>query len=499
MKNSSRGESGRSPWLWIPSLYFAEGVPYFAVNMLAVLLYTQMGVPVAKMAFFTSLLSLPWVIKPFWAPFVDIIGTKRGWVLAMQAGIAAAMGAVVLLLPLPSFFALTLAVFMAMAFLSATHDVAADGYYMLALTHHQQASYSGLRNTFYRVASLFSQGALVGLSGVLIAAGFEVSRAWMAVFALMSGIFLCIMLYNSFAMPKPRQDASAGKRTADEIVRDFLRTFVTFFTKKNILAALAFMLLYRLPEALLTKLTMPFFKASTAQGGLALSNEEIGVAYGTVGVISLLAGGIIGGVAIGAGGLKKWLWPMALSLTIPSAFYCYLAMSQPQNLWIISIGIGLEQFGYGFGFTAFMLYLIYFSEGEYKTSHYAFCTGIMALGMMLPGMAAGWIYDRLAGLVIFTSDSNAPQGYVNFFWFMMLCSLATFAVCSIVKIPADFGKKRKTAKHPFNTLSATSAVLKPSQDSTCFAPRAKNPCFRPPATNTSGNSRYQSPYIKAKI
>lgn len=432
--------NSRNPWCWIPSLYFAEGVPYFAVNALAVLLYTQMRIPIKEMTFYTSLLSLPWVIKPFWAPFVDIIGTKRRWVLTMQLAIAVCMAAVVLLLPLPGFFALTLAIFMIMAFLSATHDVAADGYYMLALTHHQQAAYSGLRNTFYRIANLFSQGALVWFSGILITMGLSVSKTWMAVFAIMSALFLCIMLYNNFAMPTASQDRRKGNKDAYGIVCDFARAFATFFTKRNICAALAFMLLYRLPEALLSKLTIPFFKAARADGGLALTNEEIGLANGTIGVVALLAGGILGGICIARGGLKKWLWWMALSLTIPSGFYCYLAMAQPDNIILISTGIGIEQFGYGFGFTAFMLYLIYFSEGEYKTSHYAFCTGIMALGMMLPGMAAGWIFDRLSAITLFSNHAG-PQGFINFFWFMMICCIATFAVCAAVRIPADFGKK----------------------------------------------------------
>lgn len=434
-----RGNS-RFPWLWIPSLYFAEGIPYFAVNSLAVLLYTQKGISVKEMAFFTSLLSLPWVIKPFWAPVVDIISTKRKWVVGMELIIAVALAAVAFLLPLNAFFATTLGVFFLMAFFSATHDVAADGFYMLGLTHHQQASYSGLRNTFYRISNIFTQGLMITLSGVLINLGLGVTESWMSVFFFLAIVFFLIALYNNFLMPKPESDTPRREQGFADIATDFLRTFVVFFRKRHIVTAIAFMLLYRLPEALLTKLVMPFFKAPRIEGGLGLDNQTIGLAYGTIGVIALLAGGIIGGICIGQGGLKRWLWWMALSLTVPSGFYCYLAMAQPENIWLISAGIGLEQFGYGFGFTAFMLYLIYFSEGEYKTSCYAFCTGIMALGMMLPGMAAGWIFERLATFSIF-SAAGTPQGYVNFFWFMMLCCSATFLVCALVKIPADFGKK----------------------------------------------------------
>lgn len=429
------------PWAWIPSLYFAEGVPYFAVNSLAVLLYTQMDIPIKEMAFFTSLLSLPWVIKPFWAPIVDIFFTKRKWVIGMQLAISIALGAIAFFLSFSSFFIFTLIVFFFLAFFSATHDIAADGFYMLGLTHHQQASFSGLRNTFYRISNLFTQGAMVGLSGILISRAFTVRQAWIIVFIILAILFFCIMLFNNVFMPKPLEDTYRAEKNIKDVITDFGNTFKVFFTKKHIIVAIAFMLFYRLPEALLTKLTMPFFKASKAEGGLSLDNESIGLAYGTVGVIALLAGGIIGGICIGRGGLKKWLWWMALSLTVPSGFYCYLAMVQPESLLLISIGIGIEQFGYGFGFTAFMLYLIYFSEGKYKTSCYAFCTGIMALGMMLPGMATGWIYDKLSNLVLW-GGPDKPQGFINFFWFMMICCLATFIVCSLVHIPADFGKKR---------------------------------------------------------
>lgn len=429
------------PMMWVPSLYFAEGVPYFAVNALAVLLYTQMGIAVKEMTFFTSLLSLPWVIKPFWAPIVDIFSSKRRWVVWMEIAIAIGLAGVAFFLSFSSFFVLTLILFMALAFFSATHDIAADGFYMLGLTHHQQASYSGLRNTFYRIANLFTQGGMVALSGLLIGYGVNMRNSWIIVFGILAAIFLLLALYNNFLMPRPEQDAIRSEKTIKDVFKEFGETFVVFFTKKHIVAALAFMLLYRLPEALLSKLTMPFFTATRAEGGLALDNTSIGIAYGTVGVIALLAGGITGGLCIGRGGLKKWLWWMALSLTIPSGFYCYLAMAQPENLLLISIGIGIEQFGYGFGFTAFMLYLIYFSEGKFKTSCYAFCTGIMALGMMLPGMAAGWIYEKLSTLVLF-GQSTSPQGFINFFWFMMLCCAATFVACACVKIPADFGKKR---------------------------------------------------------
>lgn len=427
-----------SPWAWIPTLYVAEGLPYFAVNVLTVLIYTELNVPLAEMAFYTSALYLPWVIKPFWSPFVDIFSTKRNWVIAMQWIMAAALGAVALFLPAPGFFATTLAAFWIIAFASATHDIAADGYYMLELDPHRQAAYVGVRSTFYRIASLIGQGGVVMLAGKLEQT-MAPSDAWSVTFVVLSAFFVIVALYHSRILPRPASDRPAEGKSAAGIAREFVMTFVTFFRKPHILAALAFMLLYRLPEALCLKLVAPFLISARADGGLGLTTLQVGFVNGTVGVIALLAGGILGGLAIARGGLKRWLWPMALSLTMPCAFYCWLAMAQPENFALICTAVGLEQFGYGFGFTAFMLYLIYFSRGESQTSHYAFCTAFMALGMMLPGMAAGWIHDRISSLGIF--GGAGPQGYVNFFFLVMICCLATFGVCSIVKIDPEFGKK----------------------------------------------------------
>ena len=431
----------RSPWAWIPTLYIAEGLPYFAVNVLTVLMYTNMGIGLAEMAFYTGWLYLPWVIKPFWSPFVDLFKTKRAWTIAMLLFIALSMGAVGILLPTSFFFSGTLICFWLMAFFSATHDIAADGYYMLELTPHEQAAYVGIRSTFYRIASVIGQGGLVILAGRLEETCDKVSTAWSIVFMILSLFFLIIFLYHLFMMPKAISDRPVPGVTAKSIVRDFAMTFVTFFQKKNILSALAFMLLYRLPEAMCIKLVQPFLKAPVSEGGLGLSTVQIGFVNGTVGVIALLAGGILGGIAISRGGLKRWLWPMALSLTLPCAFYCGLAMFQPSDFTLICTAIGLEQFGYGFGFTAFMLYLIYFSQGKSQTSHYAFCTAFMALGMMLPGMAAGWLHDFLSGFNIF--NSSGPQGFVNFFWWVMICCMATFAVCLLVRIDPEFGIKKR--------------------------------------------------------
>lgn len=438
---SSLAKAGKaSPWQWIPTLYIAEGLPYFAVNTLTVLMYVRLGISNTEMAFYTGWLYLPWVIKPFWSPFVDIIRTKRWWTIAMEALMSISLACVALLLPTPFFFSATLACFWLTAFFSATHDVAADGYYMLGLTPHEQAAYVGVRSTFYRIASVIGQGGLVILAGYLEETSGSIPAAWATVFAVLAAFFLAVTIYHSRFMPKAASDRSRKERNASDIFRNFAETFTSFIRKPHIISALCFMLLYRLPEAMCIKLVQPFLISPRSEGGLALTTKEVGFVNGTVGVIALLLGGILGGIAISKKGLKAWLWPMALSLTLPCIVYCILAMLQPENFFWINAAVFVEQFGYGFGFTAFMLYLIYFSQGENKTSHYAFCTAFMALGMMLPGMAAGWIYDQLDRIQL--SATGQPQGYINFFWWVMISCLATFGVCMSVKIAPGFGCKK---------------------------------------------------------
>lgn len=430
----------RSPWSWIPTVYVAEGLPYFAVNTLTVLMYTNLGMSKAEMAFFTGWLYLPWVIKPFWSPFVDLIKTKRWWTIAMQLLICLTMGAVAFSLLSSFWLTASLIAFWIMAFASATHDIAADGYYMLALDKTQQAAYVGVRSTFYRIASILGQGGVVMLAGYLEQTTGNISFAWAITFSCLSLFFLGVFFYHLIIMPRPTDDHPMPGVTASTIVADFIKTFITFFKKPFIFTALAFMLLYRLPEALCIKLVQPFLKDSHELGGLGLTTTEIGIVNGTVGVICLLAGGILGGIAVARGSLRRWIWSMAAALTLPCIVYCYLAAMLPDNFILISSLIGIEQFGYGFGFTAFMLFLMYYSRGESSTSHYAFCTAFMALGMMLPGMVAGWIYECFDSvpkgsflhdtLSFFLSplSGNTSTGYLGFFIFVMITSLVTFGV-----------------------------------------------------------------------
>ncbi len=625
----------RSPWAWIPTLYFAQGLPYVAVMTISVILYKRLGISNTDIALYTGWLYLPWVIKPFWSPFVDIIKTKRWWTLTMQWLIAFSLAGIAFAIPTPFFFQLTLAIFWLVGFTSATHDIAADGFYMLALTEHEQSLYVGIRSTFYRVATVAGQGLLVILAGLIetnsgltplnitvnadpavewssptmtaiasteqdldgemefftpaanstvavrtpetvevdgkqmsfkefaalmrdsigllneangfvaqgsthlstapVAAvsdddkpgafttwvketfgeereastavnnnfaivGFRLNKApkpgesvivnithksgdpsikleqnalstrfefnennwdktaylyyeidhklsspttatfegasgniamaWLVVFAVLSAFFFVVAVYHSWALPRPASDSSIageGRRTAGDILAEFFETFRSFFTKKQIWVAIAFMLLYRLPEAQLVKLINPFLLDPIDKGGLGLTTGEVGIVYGTVGIIGLTIGGIIGGMVAARGGLKKWLWPMAWSMSLTCLTFVYLSYFPTQSLLTVNICVFIEQFGYGFGFTAYMLYLIYFSEGQHKTAHYAICTGFMALGMMLPGMAAGWLQETI--------------GYRHFFIWTMICCAATIGICAFLKIDPNFGRK----------------------------------------------------------
>lgn len=402
-----------NPWLWIPTLYFAEGIPYFIVNVLSVTMFKRLGMPNAELAMYTSLLYLPWVIKPIWSPFVDVIRSKRWWVLAMQVLMTAGFAALTLSAS-PDLFGLSLVIFYVVAFASATHDIAADGFYMIALDKKDQSLFVGIRSTFYRIASVFGQGVLVVIAGVLEQRYADIPKAWSMTLLISSVIFAALTLWHFFAVPKAEDDGNAEKKTVSHILKEFARAWVSFFRKDGVWLAMIFMLLYRLPEAFSVKMLTPFMLDPVADGGLALSTTDSGLVYGTVGVIALTIGGILGGMFAAKFGLRKSLWPMSLSLALPCAVYLYMAVAQPAQLWVIYLCVAFDQFGYGFGFTAYMLYMMHFSEGEFKTSHYAICTAFMALSMMIPGLFAGMMQEAL--------------GYVGFFIVVMICCLATVFV-----------------------------------------------------------------------
>ena len=421
--------SKNNPWGWIPTLYFAEGLPYFAVMALSVMLYKRMGIDNASIALYTSWLYLPWVIKPFWSPIVDMLSTRRIWIFVTQLVLGASLASVALLIPVNDFFRWTLCFFWLMAFSSATHDIAADGFYMLGLDEEQQSFFSGIRSIFYRISTIFGQGVIVILAGYLEKRTGNIALSWSITFGTLAILLTALGIYHWAMLPKSTDDIPRSVASVKEAIQNFAHIIVTYFRKPGIWSALLFMLLFRLPEAQLVKMINPFLLDGKDAGGLALSTEQIGITYGTIGVLGLIIGGIAGGICISRKGLKYWLWPMVMAISLPDLVYVYLSYAQTDSLLVINSCIFVEQLGYGFGFTAYMLYLIYFSRGEYSTAHYAISTAFMALGMMLPGMVSGYIQETF--------------GYRNFFIWVMVCCLATFAVSALLKIDPAFGKKRE--------------------------------------------------------
>jgi len=423
--------TSRNPWVWVPSLYIAEGIPYVMVMTVSVILYKRLGISNTDIALYTSWLYLPWVIKPFWSPFVELFRTKRYWILLMQILIGASLACIAFFIPTTRFFQYSFAFFWLMAFSSATHDTAADGYYMLGLAEDLQAAFVGVRTTFYRVAMIATQGGLIILAGFLEANGHDIPSAWAITLFVASAAFAAIFLYHFFVLPYPSVDRPAIRNPSTSLFHEFFHIFTLFFRKKNIVTILAFFLFYRLAETQLVKIIAPFLLDPRSKGGLGLTTSEVGVIYGTVGVVALTLGGILGGYAIYRKGLKSWIWIMVCVMHLPNLVFVYISQAMPNNLLLINFCVAVEQFGYGFGFTAYTMFMIMVSEGKYKTVHYAISTGIMALGMMVPAMASGWLQEQL--------------GYQNFFLWVMAATIPGFIVTGLVKINSEFGKKKKTA------------------------------------------------------
>ena len=419
--------SPRSPWAWIPSLYLAEGLPYVVVMTVSVVMYKGFGISNTDIALYTSWLYLPWVVKPLWSPVVDILGTRRGWIWVMQLLIGAGLAGVALAIPVPHFFQWTLACFWLLAFNSATHDIAADGFYMLATTERQQAFFVGVRTLFYRVATIAGQGLLVMLAGTLQSRTGDVRAAWATAMGALAVLFVLFGLWHRLVLPRPAADRVGAARQIPHFVREFLSTFGSFFRKPRIAVLLLFLLLYRFGEAQLVKMVAHFLLDPRATGGLGLTTTQVGWVYGTVGIAALTLGGILGGWVVARHGLKTWLWPMLLAIHLPDAIFIYLAYAQPASLALIQAGVAVEQFGYGFGFTAYVMYMIYIARGEHATAHYAICTGFMALGMMLPGMWSGWLQDLI--------------GYRHFFAWVIVATVPSFLVAMWIPLEAGFGKK----------------------------------------------------------
>ncbi len=427
------------PWRWIPTLYFAQGLPYVTVMTLAVVMYKNLGVSNTEIALLTSWLYLPWVIKPLWGPVVDLFGTKRSWVVVLQFVLGAALGGVALALPGPGFLQATLLVFWLMAFASATHDIAADGFYMLAQPPAAQAAFVGVRSTAYRLAMIGGQGGLVYLAGWLAERSGTPATAWAGVFVLMAVFFVAVALWHAVALPRPAIDRPAPR--AGHFWRDFAAVYAAFFRQPGIARILAFLLLYRFAEAQLLKLVTPFLLDPVSAGGLGLKTQDVGIAYGTVGIAALTLGGLLGGWVISRLGLKRTLWLLMVCMHGPNLVFVALALTQSSSLWVVSAALALEQFGYGFGFAAYLVFMLMVAGGHegapgtlgarganpHKTAHYALCTGFMALGMMLPGMWAGWLQTQL--------------GYTAFFVWGCIATLPSFAAAALLRIDPVFGRR----------------------------------------------------------
>lgn len=423
-------------WKWIPTLYFAEGLPYVAVMTVAVVMYKKLGLSNTEIALYTSWLYLPWVIKPLWSPFVDLIKTKRWWINTMQTLMAAAFAGVAFFIPADHYVQITLAFFWLLAFASATHDIAADGFYMHGLDEGGQSFFAGIRNIFYRVAMIFGQGVLVMFAGwieqgkLFPSMNGNIALSWSLSFYLLAAIFIALTLWHRFVLPRPESDSPRSDISAKTIWKEFATTFVTFFKKDNMGLIFFFLLTYRLGESQLVKIAQPFMLDSTQAGGLELATATVGGIYGTLGVIALMLGGMLSGVVISRGGFRRWLIPMALAINLPDLVYIIMSLFGTRSVALISSFVFLEQFGYGFGFTAYTMFLIYIARGEHKTAHYAIGTGFMALGMMLPGMVAGWIADSI--------------GYTLFFVWVCICTIPGIVASFMVKkkLPAEFGRKQ---------------------------------------------------------
>lgn len=415
-------------WLWIPTLYFASGLPYHTITSISDIMYKDMGVENSTITFLTSIFLIPWTIKPLWSPFVELISTRRKWTLYSQLLLSLCFGLVATFIPMNNYLLLTIIAFMIGAFVSSTHDIALDGFYILALPQEKQSFFSGIRNTAYRIATVFSSGILVMLANRMGHYFGSDTLAWSATFATTAIIMLVLFLYNRNAMPKPENDIDRAPRSISMIFRDFGDIIRTYFKKPGIWQALLFLLLFRFPEAQLGKIGKLFLMDPSTAGGLGLDKGDIGFLNGVIGVIGLIVGGIAGGICISRKGLKYWLWPMVIAISLPDVVYVYMSSAMTDDLYIIGSCIFIEQLGYGFGFTAYTLFMIYFAQGKYPTAHFAISTAFMSLGMMLPGMVSGKIQEWL--------------GYENFFIWVMLCTSITFIVSAMIKIDPKFGKRQ---------------------------------------------------------
>ena len=416
------------PWTWVPTLYVGESLPFSAVMLISVIMFKDFGLSDGQITVYTGWLGLPWVVKPLWSPFIDNFKTKRWWILSMQFFMGIALAMVAFTIPTTYWLQCSLAIFMLIAFASATHDISADGFYIIGLNNRDQELYVGVRNTFYRIGMVIGQGGLVMLQGAFCKGMFGTAKmdnsiAWAITFGMIGVLMFALSVYHAIVLPKMETSLHDSFNMKTQMV-EFWNTLKVFATKPHIITALLFILLFRLPEGLLTKIVPLFLTRSTAEGGLEMAKVDFGLVYGTLGVIGLLAGGIIGGWVVSKWGLKRCLWPLVLCITLPDIVYVYLSYVPTDSLSLIGICVCIEQLGYGLGFAAYTLYLVHFSRGERSTAVFSICTAGQYLGgVMLPGMVSGLISEN--------------TGYPTFFLIVMALCLVTFGVTALVKIEEE--------------------------------------------------------------
>ncbi|MBI5706010.1 MAG: MFS transporter [Armatimonadetes bacterium] len=442
--------TARSPWSFVPVLYYLQGLPVMIVQGLAGTMYTKMGIEAGPLGLWTSLLKLPWMLKPLWGPLVELNSTKRRWIIAMQALVLVSLAAAAMAVQQPAFFVLTLCAFLATAFFSATHDIAADGFYLLALDPQRQAFFVGIRSACFRLATLTATFFLVYIAGDMEERTGNIPKSWTTALLIGCAIYGVLALVNALALPRPAADSQGPLNASSEAMAPpFFMAFAAFFKQDRILWVLAFILFFRFGESMISTMSPQFLLRPEADGGLGVSTKASGAYGGAVGVLALTFGGILGGWLISKKGIRRTIWPMVLALNLPNLFYIWLASSHPvnrmdpllrsapENLPVLSldylnyagqvlstavtdpvgIAIAVDQFGYGFGFSAYLVYLMYVSQSSpYKTSSYAIATGLMALGALLAGSISGFIVDAM-------SHQHPGQGFLWFFWVVMGCTV----------------------------------------------------------------------------
>ncbi len=415
-----------SAWSWVPGVYLAEGGPYMIVSVVSALLFKSLGMSNQELAFWSSMLMLPWAVKPLWTPLLDLYGSKRRWVLSMELAMAGLFLALSGVIVKTEWNIWLIALFFVLALVSATHDAAADGFYLIGLSEHDQAFFAGIRGTFYRIGSVAVQGGLVILAGQFAVAN-DVRPGWRVALLLAGGAMLALGLLHARTMPVAESPAAAG---AADPWREFFDAFASFARRKDFLRLLCFLLFFRIAEAQLGKMAAVFMIDSRAAGGMALSLEQQGTIYGTIGVLALTLGGILGGMAVARYGLSLCFWPLVCAINVPDLVYVYLAWQPASPLWLTTALVAVEQFGYGLGFTAFMLVMVAAAatSGRFKTTHFAIMTGLSILGLILAGATSGYVQKQL--------------GYLTFFWYVTVCTLPSFIVAGWVRklFPPAFGR-----------------------------------------------------------